>query len=680
MKKLGYLGHIDALRALAVILVVLFHLDVELFQGGFIGVDVFFVISGFLITRILNFEYSTNQKISFKRFYTKRARRLMPTLFLTIYATFLLTFLAFSPSDFMNATRSMFMSSVALSNFHFLSESDYFDIASNFKPLLHTWSLGIEEQFYLLYPITLFLLLKLFKGKTSAMKISLALLFLISFIITFLSSKLGVPEQISALFLPKDEISANTSSLRFYLLPYRMFEFLSGAILALIAVPKIKSENFKLGLNLLGLAIIIGASVFFSKHTPYLSSLNLLPCIGAGILIFFPPSKHLSFFFENKFLKYTGNISYTLYLVHWVVIVIYRYLFDGVFSPLEQLALFVIMYLLSMLIFTYYENPLRYTKAKFSIKSNKVLLVLIITNVLVLYALQKKVNNENGWLWRLSDKNLELIDKIGVPKNYHKNNWGGAGYTDGWLGGQKEKNTTPDMIWLGDSHAGHYLYGLDSIMVKQYHKDIYISKWYTSLKLPDIVRASNNEFKEGSIEAFEHDLAFINKYPKSTVVLSHSWISQMEIAEVYDTQSGKYETIPNDSSGWLILAKKIVELQQMSGPERAFIIIGDNPTTGTRQLNYIEKLLRPKYLAKLAPSSSTFTNNRVEFNQFFEHFFKTNEKIVFIDPSKALCENGTCLKQKNDNIYYSDINHFSQIGSLHAVAYMKDTLLKYSGD
>lgn len=574
----------------------------------------------------------------------------------------------------------MFMSSVALSNFHFLSESDYFDIVSNFKPLLHTWSLGIEEQFYLLYPITLFLLLKLFKRQKSALKISLTFLFTISFLITVLSSKFGVPAQIPAWFLPKDEISANTSSLQFYLLPYRMFEFLTGAVLALITVPKIKSEWLKLGLNLSGLIIIIGASIFFSKNTSYLSSLNILPCIGAGILIFFPPSKHLSFFFENKFLKYTGNISYTLYLVHWVIIVIYRYLFDGAFSGFEQLGLFIVMYLLSMLIFTYFENPLRYTKAKFSIKSNKVLLAIILSNVLILYTLQKKVNNENGWLWRLSDKNLELIDKIGVPKNYHKNNWGGAGYSEGWIGAQKNKDTTPDMIWLGDSHAGHFLFGLDSIMVNQYQKDIFVSKWYTSLKLPDIVRASNNEFKQGSIDAFDHDLALVNENPKSTVVLSHSWISQMEIAKVFNDATEQYQAIPKDSAGWQILAEKIVEFHQMSGADRTFIIIGDNPTTGSKQLNYIEKLLRPKYLANLAPSSSTFPNNRIEFNQFFERYFRPNEKIIFIDPSKALCEKGICLKQKDDKIYYSDINHFSQIGSLHAIEYMKDTLLKYSGN
>tara|TARA_B110000483_G_C18066587_1_gene492384 strand:+ start:38 stop:757 length:720 start_codon:yes stop_codon:yes gene_type:complete len=173
MNKLSYLTHIDSIRAVAVLLVVFFHLDITLFQGGFISVDVFFVISGFLIMRILAHEFLETGSINLKYFYIRRIRRLMPTLFLTLFLTFMLTFLAFSPSDFMNATKSIFMSSVALSNFCFLGESNYFDLSSNFKPLLHTGSLGIEKQFYILFPASLFLLLKIFIKNIKGVTLSL---------------------------------------------------------------------------------------------------------------------------------------------------------------------------------------------------------------------------------------------------------------------------------------------------------------------------------------------------------------------------------------------------------------------------------------------------------------------------------------------------------------------------
>jgi len=645
----------------------------------FIGVDVFFVISGFLITRILNHEFQETGKINFKRFYVRRIRRLMPTLFLTIFLTFILTFLAFSPSDFINTTKSMLMSSVALSNFHFLSIADYFDTSSNFKPLLHTWSLGIEEQFYLLYPITLFLLLKLFKNKgKNNIIITLTTLFLLSLFYTFYSSKQGIPNNFANLFLPEDNISSSLSSLQFYLLPFRMFEFLTGAIIALLKSPNIKSEYLKLALNFIGLTIIFMFGIIISKDTPYLATLNVLPCFGAGILLFFPPSKFLSFFFTNRFLILTGQISYTLYLIHWLLIVIYRYLFDGDFSLFEQLGLFIVMYLLSFIIYKYYETPLRYKKSNFSIKSNKSLVYILVINILIVFIIKQNVNYEDGWLWRLSDKNLALIEKIGVPKDFHKKNWGGAGYKNGWLGeNPKEEGAIPDMIWLGDSHAGHFRKGLDSLFVKKRHKKIYFQKCSSSLRLPDIIVNLTETTKETSKEQFDIDYKFILKYPNTPVVLSHHWLGQMHRSDLFNHSTGKYEKI--DSTEWELLAEllaeKIVKFHQMSGINRKFVIIGDTPNMAKNKLNYIDKLLRPKYLRGVAPIKSVFPHNRIKFNSFFESYFSAIENITFIDPSKALCKEGNCLKQKNDKIYYSDTNHLSKDGSLLVVEYLQEELL-----
>ncbi len=676
MKKMSYLSHIDSIRAVAVLLVVLYHLDLSLFQGGFIGVDVFFVISGFLITRLLNHEFVQTGKINFKTFYVRRVRRLMPTLFLTISLVFILTFLAFSPSDFMNATKSMFMSSVALSNFHFLGLSDYFDIASHFKPLLHTWSLGIEEQFYLLYPVTLLLLMKLFSKKKRGVIISMSAIFAFSLFITIYTSKCGVPSNFANFFLPKGDISSGVSSLQFYLLPFRMFEFLIGGIIALVQVQKIKSEYFKLSLNLLGLTMIVAFAMIFNKNTPYLGSLNLFPCIGAGLLLLFPPSKHLKFIFNNKFLRYIGEISYTLYLIHWVVIVFYRYLFDGEFNPMEQIAMFVVMILLSSLIYKYYENSLRYKTAKFSIKSNRSLLLMLIIAILSVYIVKLKVNYAQGCLWRLSDENLVLIEKIGVPKDYHKNNWGGAGYKVGWVGKQPKEGIEPDMIWLGDSHAAHYLYGLDSVMVKKNRQNIYISNWFSTLKLPEIIRNDRDGYSETSKKLFKENLEFINNHPSSIVILSHSWVDQIALCETWDEFEKKYKKIKNDSTGWKIIARKIGEFHNMSGSDRVFIIIGETPSSNSSELNYIEKLLRPKYLLGLVPTISTFKHNRILFNKFLKDYFQSNENIIFIDPSDAFCKDGVCLRQKNNEIYFSDGGHLSKTGSLKVVKFLENRFVE----
>lgn len=675
MKKLSYLNHIDSLRAIAVLLVIFFHLDIQLFKGGFIGVDVFFVISGFLITRIINHEFSETGAVSLKRFYVRRIRRLMPTLFLTLFLTFIFTFLAFSPSDFMNATKSMVASSVALSNFYFLGEADYFDTASNFKPLLHTWSLGIEEQFYLLYPVTLLILIKLFKNTKTKVALGLSILFITSLFLTIFTSKYGVPEYVSNFFMPKDEISTNVSSLQFYLLPFRMFEFLTGGLLATINSVKIKSELSKLTLNLLGLGLIVLSAIFLSKDIPYLSTLNLLPCLGAGILLYFPPSKYVSFIFDSKPLKYIGKISYTLYLVHWLMIVVYRYLFDGEFNIIERISLFIAMVLLSSLIYHYYETPLRYTRSKFSIKSNRVLVAGVIGSILLIFGISFKVNQEQGWLWRLSQKNLNLIEKIGVPKDYHANNWGGAGYKRGWIGEEPTKGGTPDIIVMGDSHAGHYLYGLDSIMVKKNNKKVYISNWFTSLKLPDIIRNDKDGMATISKRQFNIDLETVKRYPNSIVVLSQSWMSQLNRSEILNDATQKYEKFPKDGTAFCLLTQKIEKFQTLIGEERKLVIIGESPRTKSNELNYIEKLLRPKYLSELAPTATTFEQDQIEVNPYFEKHFKAINNIHFIDPSPVFCNGKDCFKQLNDQIFFSDNSHMSKDGSVRAVEFFEDRLL-----
>jgi len=190
MTKLKYLDHLDSLRALAVLLVLLFHLDIHLFKGGFIGVDVFFVISGFLITRNILHEYHTTNDFSFSRFYYRRVKRLLPSFFLTAVFVFILGFLLLSPSDFISLTNSIFSGSIALSNFYFLGEAGYFDTTAKLKPMLHTWSLSIEEQYYFIWPLTLFLFLKGFrKFKTYILILGLSI---IAFIATFYINNLSM--------------------------------------------------------------------------------------------------------------------------------------------------------------------------------------------------------------------------------------------------------------------------------------------------------------------------------------------------------------------------------------------------------------------------------------------------------------------------------------------------------
>jgi len=681
MKKLQYLEHLDSLRALAVILVIFFHLDITVFKGGFIGVDVFFVISGFLITRIIKHEYETTNNFDFKKFYVRRARRLIPSLFLVLILTFIFSFLIFSPSDFINSTKSIFMGSIALNNFYFLNQSGYFETASHFKPLLHTWSLAIEEQFYLIWPATIYFLFKIFSTKKAV--IFVALIFLLSLFITIYTSTVGVSTSILNVFSTNNELYPDLSSFQFFLLPFRIFEFLVGALLVFLPLVRIKSEIFKLSLNILGILLIVLSALFFEKSHVYLSSLNLIPCLGIGLLIIIPPSKFLSFFFNNKYAISIGKASYTWYLIHWPVIVFYKYLITSELGVLEQVSLLILSLMISLLIYKYYETPLRHNVSKISFKANSSFANLILIFIVFFFLIKTDVNVNDGWLWRLEKKNIDLIESIGDTKNFHQNNWGGVGYSgSGWIENNVLTNVDAnptkktDMFWFGDSHTGHFSYGLDSVMVKKHNKKIHMTN-FSALLLPE-VRPTHLDFNRVK-NKLSNEIKLLKENPKATFVLSHLWRGQMIRSETVNEETNEYELISDDIPGLKIVADKIVNMIDIiGGNNRKVFIMGQGPSSGTNSLNYIEKLMRPKYFSMLSPTTSIFEKdeNSIKVNEFFEDYFSKYDNINFIDPSTVLCENNLCLSQEGNEIYFSDSTHLSKDGSLHVIQYLENMFLK----
>ena len=276
--------------------VLLFHLDVALFSGGFVGVDAFFVISGFLITRLIRDDVAAG-KFSFTRFYVRRARRIFPALFLTLAATFVAGYLLFSSQHLMRLGGALVSAVFSVSNFYFWGEAGYFDTAAHLKPLLHTWSLGIEEQFYLLWPaILVFTLLRAPRWAP------VALLFVGGALSLFLS-----------------EFFVRWPSIAFYLLPFRAFEFALGAVLVWLNPHRMKSAIWgelwvAAGLGMLGYSI-----VSFSGETPFPGLNALIPCVGTALIIYGGESRFLSRLLSNPIAVGIGLISYSLYLVHWPV-------------------------------------------------------------------------------------------------------------------------------------------------------------------------------------------------------------------------------------------------------------------------------------------------------------------------------------------------------------------------
>jgi peptidoglycan/LPS O-acetylase OafA/YrhL len=350
-RPMDYRKEIDGLRAIAVIPVLLFHAGFEGFSGGFVGVDVFFVISGYLITTIIMVELDQG-KFSLVNFYERRARRILPALFTVMLFCIPFAWYLLTPNDMRDFSQSLLAVVAFSSNFLFWRESGYFATAAELKPLLHTWSLAVEEQFYVFFPLFLMLLWRL--GKFW-MCFSLCL-------VLFLSLALA---QWATEAMP---------SAAFYLLPTRVWELLIGALTAFY----LKHSNRKeFNRNLselggwLGLALIIYSVFTYSKATPFPGIYALIPTIGAMLIILFATSTtSIGNFVGNKVFVGIGLISYSAYLWHQPLFAFARRIRGSEPSSLVFCLLLLITLILAFLTWKYIENY-----SKINLKNRKHIII-----------------------------------------------------------------------------------------------------------------------------------------------------------------------------------------------------------------------------------------------------------------------------------------------------------------
>jgi len=334
-----YRKEIDGLRALAVLPVILFHAGGFGFSGGYIGVDIFFVISGFLITRIIVDELTENN-FSIKRFYERRAKRILPALSFVLIITTILAFI-FMPANLLKSYANSLISVVTFtSNFHFFTTSGYFSTLADQKPLLHTWSLAVEEQFYLFFP----LLLSYFWLK--GIKLLIKIIFGLAASSLLLSHFL-------ALNLYTD---AN-----FYLIFSRAWELFAGALIALTNIDKtITKKWLRESLGIIGLALIFYAIFIFDDNTLFPSFWTVIPVMGSMLIIAFSNENTLiGRLLSNRFMVSIGLISYSLYLWHQPLFAFLRLKSIGEPTTALFLVAITLTFLLATISYRYIEQPFR---------------------------------------------------------------------------------------------------------------------------------------------------------------------------------------------------------------------------------------------------------------------------------------------------------------------------------
>jgi len=343
-----YRAEIDGLRALAVLPVILFHAGFEWFSGGFVGVDVFFVISGYLITTIIISDMAGG-KFSIINFYERRARRILPALFFVMAACLPFAWLWLTPADLEDFGQSLVAVTTFSSNILFWWESGYFDTAVELKPLLHTWSLAVEEQYYILFPIFLMFTWRL---GIKWVLLLLSVLFVIS---------LGL-----AVWAIQYAAHPKIISGAFFLLPTRGWELLIGVFAAFYLKHRthIKSHTVNQALSLLGFGMIMYSILAFDENTPFPSLYALIPTVGAGLLIMCAvPKTMVHNLLSLKFLVGIGLISYSAYLWHQPLFAFARHRSVDDLSESILITLCLGSLLLAWISWKFVEAPFRDKKA-----------------------------------------------------------------------------------------------------------------------------------------------------------------------------------------------------------------------------------------------------------------------------------------------------------------------------
>ena len=339
VRRLQYRKEIDGLRAIAVLPVILFHGNIGVFSGGYVGVDVFFVISGYLITTII-LEDIRNNTFSVIGFYERRARRILPALSIVLIFTTFAAYI-FMPADLLRSySESLVSVSTFSSNVFFYLTSGYFSTSADEKPLLHTWSLAVEEQYYIFFPVMVALLWSL--GKK----------WLVSIIALMAMASLLLAQFLSA----TDAVDAN-----FYLIFSRAWELLFGSAIAFISLHKLNAAQWQKELtSIAGIIMIVYSIVFFDDHTPFPSFYTLIPVIGTCMIIIFTDSTtYVGRFLSIKILVFIGLISYSLYLWHQPLFAFLRLKTIGPPSEYMIIAAIICTFVLTFFSWKYVERPFR---------------------------------------------------------------------------------------------------------------------------------------------------------------------------------------------------------------------------------------------------------------------------------------------------------------------------------
>jgi len=652
---LKYRAEIDGLRALAVVPVILFHAGFESFSGGFIGVDVFFVISGYLITTILIEDFE-NDRFSIVNFYERRARRILPALFFVMLVCIPFAWLWLLPGQMVDFSESLIAVSLFVSNILFWSETGYFDTFAEEKPLLHTWSLAVEEQYYVLFPIFLLLVWRFGKNRVFWMIV-------VSAAISLTLSEWGW---------------RNKATANFYIAPTRAWELLAGSIAAFIAQKHgVRAHN---AMSLLGLFAIVFSIFAYDESTPFPSVYALVPVVGVVLLVLFADKTTLvAKILSTKIFVSIGLISYSAYLWHQPLFVFARLGLEDNNSGLVMLSLCAVSIVLAFISRRFIEQPFR----KKDLVSRKNVFLLSALGASVFIALGGWVVHKNGYVnseydlapnleWQSLGEKLRVVGDVCDLSDPIENTRFLVGCEFGSLDG------TETIILMGDSHAQAISYYLNDQFRNKGVRGLYLGIKDCQY-IPYNRRNKDRSVTDCDVR-FEELLSFLGT-KNSPVILINRWTFRLfpmdgsTIEMPYrnsfgDVEREKYreyhvlkdgEFYSDASTKKDALTKFVTKMSEVSRP---LVLVFPIPETAidieaNNRLHFQEY---GKILTDLSIPYSDYQRRNEFVINVLESAVKSNP-IIPVRPEGLFCDYQKCNVQVQKVPLYYDDDHLSYEGS-----------------
>lgn len=648
-----YRPDIDGLRAIAVVPVLLYHAGVNLFSGGFVGVDVFFVISGYLITRLIWREIQQG-RFSIVKFYERRARRILPALFVVMALSTFAAYRLFMNDDLRDFSSSLAATAAFLANFHFLESINYFAAPAEVKPLLHTWSLAIEEQFYIVFPLILLGLWRFNQGRIVHVLMGV---FLLSFVV-------------STWMVGRDPNAA------FYLPQSRAWELLLGCLLALGVLPTIRNEHVSAGISAAGLALILLAVFAFDQSTPFPGLAALLPCLGAAAIIWSAEERSnlVARLLSMRVFVGIGLISYSLYLWHWPLIVFAKYYLVRPLLAWESLAVVIVSFLLAWLSWRYVEQPFR---SKSSRVTRPQLLRWATTGVVVFLALGLLSYQSIGFANRKSFWDQDSAEFVAPTECLEEDAMARVRSRLGcWLG--PTSAAKPEFIVWGDSHVPPLLPVLDEIAWKTGKSGVVIAK----PGCRPLLGLERKDIAVGCAAFNQKVLEYVLEQDIRTIVLASRWNVVLGRPK-YELGIGEREVFLNDSQSAAVTLKEnrvsferamSRTLKVFQREDRRVFIVLQAPYVGRRV---------PQYLARRNLAADEVRLELEEGllrHQAVLNIIKPLAQMFgaeLLDPANVLCEEMRCLIASEGRPLYKDDDHLSlhggaMLGNLLSVVLVDD--------